>query len=452
MDLIVSGDAIITRRLASTQAPGLLDIKDLMAGCDVAFTNLEIALPDFPPMPAPLPKGSHLAGHPGAVDDLKWLGATVCNMANNHAVDYSISGLEASLATVERAGLPYAGAGRTLSTARAPAFLDTPAGRFALIGLTSSNADIGLAADPGGFTRGRPGVNPLRFSTTYEVTEQQLRQLRELDDQLGTAAARRAGVTTSRSRIPADAAGPGVSANAHPPLTFADRRFTVGPVPRVTTKPHQGDLAASVRSVGYARAMADVVAVSIHCHEGAADGWNSPHVPDFLTTAAHAWIDAGADVVIGHGPHQLRGVEVYDGKPILYSLGNFVFTNGTRLILPPEAYDRQGLDPTTATPADYSNAAAGGGFPAHEQYWRAMLARLRFGSSGVDVELLPIWLGQHEPRHRQGIPVFPDEADGRRTLEILTELSKPWGTRIDIAAHNGRAVGRIALPTVSPQE
>lgn len=362
MDLIASGDAIITRRLAPTAQPSLLEIKELMAGSDVAFTNLEMALPDYPAMPAAQPKGSHLAGHPNAIEDLKWLGATVANMANNHAVDYSTCGLEAALGTVERARLPYAGAGRTLSAARAPAFLDTPAGRFALIGLTSSNAETGLAADPGGFTRGRPGVNPLRYSTTYEVTEEQYTLLCNLDEQLGTAAARRARITTSRSRVLGESAGQETPNPEGPSLTFAERRFAVGPVPRVSTKPHPRDLEASVRAVAYARAMADVVAVSIHCHEGLADGWNSPHVPDFLTTAAHAWVDAGADVVIGHGPHQLRGVEVYDGKPILDSLGNFVFTNSTVPVLPPEAYERQGLDPSSATVVDYHDAAVGGGF------------------------------------------------------------------------------------------
>lgn len=38
-------------------------------------------------------------------------------------------------------------------------------------------------------------------------------------------------------------------------------------------------------------------------------------------------IDAAADVVVGHGPHVLRGIEVYKGRPIFYSLANFIFEN-----------------------------------------------------------------------------------------------------------------------------
>ena len=40
---------------------------------------------------------------------------------------------------------------------------------------------------------------------------------------------------------------------------------------------------------------------------------------------AHSWIDAGADFVIGHGPHQMNSIEYYKGKLICYSLGNFLF-------------------------------------------------------------------------------------------------------------------------------
>lgn len=76
----------------------------------------------------------------------------------------------------------------------------------------------------------------------------------------------------------------------------------------------------------------DIVIVSFH---GGAEGRNAAHIPHkeeiFLTenrgnvvAFAHAVIDAGADMVIGHGPHVLRAMEVYRGKLIAYSLGNFL--------------------------------------------------------------------------------------------------------------------------------
>ena len=46
---------------------------------------------------------------------------------------------------------------------------------------------------------------------------------------------------------------------------------------------------------------------------------------DYQIEVGHALIDAGADVIVGQHPHSLQEVEVYRGKPIVYSLGNFVF-------------------------------------------------------------------------------------------------------------------------------
>jgi poly-gamma-glutamate capsule biosynthesis protein CapA/YwtB (metallophosphatase superfamily) len=91
------------------------------------------------------------------------------------------------------------------------------------------------------------------------------------------------------------------------------------------------DLAAAKALVTKAKADADVVVVSFH---GGAEGTRATHVKDGverylgenrgdLKTFAHGVIDAGADVVFGHGPHVLRGMELYRGHLIAYSLGNF---------------------------------------------------------------------------------------------------------------------------------
>lgn len=75
----------------------------------------------------------------------------------------------------------------------------------------------------------------------------------------------------------------------------------------------------------------DIVVVSFH---GGAEGAKALHVPHGretyynedrgeLRSFCHAVVDAGADLVIGHGPHVLRGMEVYQGRLVAYSLGNF---------------------------------------------------------------------------------------------------------------------------------
>jgi hypothetical protein len=91
------------------------------------------------------------------------------------------------------------------------------------------------------------------------------------------------------------------------------------------------DLAESMQTVEAAKTEADIVIVSFH---GGAEGTSHQHVPygdEFflgedrgdLRVFTHAMIDAGADLVVGSGPHVVRSMEVYQGKLIAYSLGNF---------------------------------------------------------------------------------------------------------------------------------
>jgi poly-gamma-glutamate synthesis protein (capsule biosynthesis protein) len=109
------------------------------------------------------------------------------------------------------------------------------------------------------------------------------------------------------------------------------------------TTPDANDLAAITASIKDAKEMADYVVVSIHSHEGA-PGANSLQEPaQFVREFAHAAIDAGADVFVGHGNHALRGIEIYKGKTIFYSLGNFIFENDLVVPQPTEFYQQFGL-------------------------------------------------------------------------------------------------------------
>lgn len=99
---------------------------------------------------------------------------------------------------------------------------------------------------------------------------------------------------------------------------------------------HMSDEQAVRRIIGQLRDSADVVIVSFH---GGGEGGAFRHVPNGIETQygenrgnlrhfAHLCIDCGADIVYGHGPHVVRGVEVYNGHFIAYSLGNFATPTG----------------------------------------------------------------------------------------------------------------------------
>jgi Bacterial capsule synthesis protein PGA_cap len=99
------------------------------------------------------------------------------------------------------------------------------------------------------------------------------------------------------------------------------------------------DIERSAAVVDSIRPLVDLLIVTFH---GGAEGVRAQHVPEAaeslgseprgdLRRWAHAVVDAGADAVIGHGPHVLRGIEFYRGRPIAYSLGNFITYRGFNL-------------------------------------------------------------------------------------------------------------------------
>ena len=109
-----------------------------------------------------------------------------------------------------------------------------------------------------------------------------------------------------------------------------------------TTYPYAYDLLDVERSaavVDSVRRAVDLVVVTFH---GGAEGSRALHVPETaeslateprgdLRRWARAMIEAGADAVVGHGPHVLRGIEFYRDRPIVYSLGNFLTYRGFNL-------------------------------------------------------------------------------------------------------------------------
>jgi hypothetical protein len=99
------------------------------------------------------------------------------------------------------------------------------------------------------------------------------------------------------------------------------------------------DIERSAQVVDSVRPLVDLLVVTFH---GGAEGVRALRVPETaeslgreprgeLRRWARAVIDAGADAVVGHGPHVLRGIEFYRGRPIVYSLGNFLTYRGFNL-------------------------------------------------------------------------------------------------------------------------
>ncbi|HXG43171.1 MAG TPA: CapA family protein [Gemmatimonadales bacterium] len=102
------------------------------------------------------------------------------------------------------------------------------------------------------------------------------------------------------------------------------------------------DLERSRTVVDSIRRYVDLLVVTFHGGREGAEAIRVPRGPETMAGEprgdlrrwTHAVIDAGADAVVGHGPHVLRGVEFYRGKPVFYSLGNFATYRGFNLDSP----------------------------------------------------------------------------------------------------------------------
>jgi hypothetical protein len=351
-------------------------------------------------------------------EELHWAGFKIMGLANNHALDYGIDGMFATAKKVGEAGIIPAGTGRNLPDARSPAYYDSLAGRSALIACASTIRAGSLATDGNGEIPGRPGLNPLRVRTTYQVEGSQLAALQKIQQDLF----------------------PGRSQNLiEPPkregVNFLGNQFVGGASADVITASDPRDFAGIVASVRRARRNADLVLVGIHAHEAHGDR----EIPaTFLPEFAHACIDAGAHAFIGHGPHVLRGIEVYKGKPIFYSLGNFIFTAEGMRQIPQEIYDTCGI--TGDDPSDFFDRAMKGF--SDDVYWQSVVAQATFIHDDLsELKLHPIDLQPGLPRAERGIPVRADFTQSRAILERLAKLSEPFGTKIT----EERGVGIVHL-------
>src|SRR5262245_22143293 len=129
----LTGDSIITQRIAVHTEPEFLKLIDAVRDAEVAFTNLEMLFHDYEPYPASQSGGTYMRAEPSILKDLVWAGFDLVSLANNHAVDYGIEGLRINRRYVRESGLVSAGVGENLELARAPGYLDSRAGRVALI-------------------------------------------------------------------------------------------------------------------------------------------------------------------------------------------------------------------------------------------------------------------------------------------------------------------------------
>jgi len=439
--LVLTGDSIITRRVSARRDEPTRRLVKRIEDADVAFTNLEVLPNDFRGYPAVESGGTHLAAGAWVLEELTAMGFNLFACANNHSLDYSIEGLLATIEALESRDLLYAGIGRNLAEARMPAYLDHGGGSVAMLACTSTFAKGQVAGEQRPEIQGRPGLNPLRFETTYEVTREQLDALREIADSLGLDRLRRERIQLGFAFPPDD---PEIFHLLEANLksgSLLDAKFRVAERTAIATAPKVRDIEEIARWTREARMRADVVVVSFHAHE---QGDTKEEPADFLRDFAHRMVEEGADIVVGHGPHLLRGIEIYEGKPIFYSLGNFLGQNELVYKLPADSYEEFRVDPLE-TPSQVFRSRTQNdqkSFPADKRFWQTIMPVCSFEEGELaDIELVPVSLGHGEISHRRGRPKMAGSEEASEIFTRFEKLSARFGT--ELTHHNGRVTVRL---------
>ncbi|HUG15546.1 MAG TPA: CapA family protein [Thermomicrobiales bacterium] len=433
VSVILSGDALITRPFRASSDPGMRGLVELVRSADVRFTNLEMLINRYRGTPVVEAGGLHLSASPQVAEDLLWAGFNLFANANNHSLDFGTDGLLAHMAEMDRLGMAYAGVGDSLEHAARPAYIQTGAGRAALVSCASSFARGQRAGEMRPDFGGRPGLNSQRFETRYVLDSTRFDQLRDMAESLKFEEMRRHAIEIEFVKPLED--------EENELLFTTDWRgggmhFLRGDASEIRTTPHKRDLERNLNSIRHARRQADLVIASIHAHEL---NVKSEIPASFIIEWARACVDAGADVVTASGPHMMRGIEVYNGKPIFYSLGNLWFEFETVDTLPADSYEMWKLDPLTGTPADLYDTSLLG-FHHDQRYWECALPVCAFADGELTgITLHPVTLGFGQPRSRRGTPTMASPEDAERILCYVAELSEAFGT--DIATQGG--VGRI---------
>ncbi len=248
-------------------------IKDTLQAGDVVFANLECCF--YEPELERSVEDEGFYAPPRTVEALNIAGVHGVGNANN--VNFGAPAIRSSLQALDDAGVPHCGAGTDREAAAEPIIIERDGVRFGFMQRTSVFHSHGHAA-----TDDYPGVATIQAHTAYRPPIENLRALTR----------------------------PGVA-------------------PEIITWTEPEALDHFRADIAALRQKADIVVSSNH--------WGLDRdVLKYQREIAHTAIDAGADVVMGHGPHVPNAMEIYKDKPVFYGLGSFSFETGHRGNLHPD--------------------------------------------------------------------------------------------------------------------
>jgi poly-gamma-glutamate synthesis protein (capsule biosynthesis protein) len=421
MTMAAVGDCILSRKISKHKDPRFKDLVEILRRADCTWGNCEMVYFDGRKgYPAPKAQDMNLICEPWGPDELAWLGIDFMGIANNHSMDYGINGLLSTMENLERVHIGYAGAGIDLEEASRPRYIDTPGGRIGQVNCAASFPTWSTASYSHPYVNGRPGLNPLTFIRSQYLFEEKLfNEVWKLSNKHREALGRSPMKTIPKSGR----------------ISFLGARISRAETTSIKRTIKEEDKERIINAIKIAKRNSRLVIASIHSHEGYG---SSKNPNQFLIPFARACIDAGADVFFGTGPHVLWGIEMHNGKPIFYSLGNFIFQYETVKQIPPETLEALKVDYNSVDPSLFTDRYP---FPKNHLFWESVVPYITFEKNKIiDIKLHPVVLGHKELRYQRGTPLLAKEEEGKTIIEHLAKLSKPFGTNLEFSSGVGRVL------------
>ena len=401
--IAVTGQSLIKHDTRAVATPGFDTVRDVLASADFAFTNFESTI-----------LGSHggwpLKGaffgcsQPDVLDALQDLGFHGLSLSNNHAFDLGPAGILSTLEEVERRGFLHAGIGRNHTAAGRPGKGAFGGRKVALVAMDGGpGPDFMYAADAAIGRPERPGVNRLKLTKVIDVDPEAFDYLQAIRDEVGYTR-----MDLGNDSQPDDA--PDVDPDREVSIGRAIFRRTNGFAQRVRID--ATDLTRNLLAIKAAARDGCLVIAYLHHHHWASV-WSD--VPDWVGAVARNCIDAGAAMFVSHGAPVLQPLEIYKGRPIFYSLGNFIF------------HVRSEKSPWRA-----------------REVWESVVGLCAFDENGAlgGISLHPVIIGGTQGAGNNDLEkrVVPERVDGKEAEAILQRFraaSEKFGTRIEIANDTG---------------
>ncbi|MDX0525184.1 poly-gamma-glutamate synthesis protein (capsule biosynthesis protein) [Sinorhizobium medicae] len=406
--LALTGQSLIKHDIRDIRTPAFQDVQSLLRQADLSFTNFEgTILGTHGGWPL---KGSFFGcSDPAVLDALGAIGFQALSLSNNHAFDLGPSGVLSTLEEVEKRGFLHAGLGRNAQEVSRASIATINQRRIALVAMDGGpGPDFMYAADADENRPERPGVNRLRLSQVLEVDDVAFEQIRAVRDKIGYTA-----IDLANDSQPDDPPRLDPQAEVAIARCVFKRSDRYGRGVRID----EVDMARNLAAIASAARDEALVIAYLHHHHWASDWYQ---LPEWVSGVAKRCIDAGASMFVSHGAPVLQPVEIYRGRPIFYSLGNFIF------------HVRSEKSTWTAA-----------------EVWESVVGVCSFASDNslIDISFHPVVIGGDEGLEdgvleRRLVPQLVTGDSAVRILGRLQEQSARLGAHIEISGNVGRLQAR----------